>query len=145
MAYDEGLAERIRSLWCERHDIEEKKMFGGLCFLVGGHMVAGIVGEELMLRVGPAAYEEALARPHVREMDFTKRPLKGFVYVSPAGFDEDDALEAWLALGLSFQATLPSRATSSGHKTKRTPGASAAKTSGKPATKAAPGRRKPRS
>ncbi|MFZ9886962.1 MAG: TfoX/Sxy family protein [Myxococcota bacterium] len=142
MAYDEGLAERIRLLWRERRDVEEKRMFGGLCFLVGGHMVAGIVGEELMLRVGPAAYEATLLEPHVREMDFTKRPLKGFVYIEPAGFDEDDALERWLSQGLAFQQTLPPRETTSGARAKA--GRARAKAQVVDVTKAKAHDRKPR-
>lgn len=81
MAYDEGLAQRVREALPERPDLSERKMFGGLCFMLGGNTCAGIVGEELMLRVGPDSYEDALTRPHAREMDFTGRSLKGMVYV----------------------------------------------------------------
>ena len=82
MAYDEGLAERLREVFPEHAGIAEKKMFGGLCFLARGHMFVGIVGEALMARVGPVAYEKALRRPHARVMDFTGKPMKGYVYVA---------------------------------------------------------------
>jgi len=109
MAYDEGLAQRLRECLADRADVTERKMFGGLCFLVGGNMAAGIVGDELMLRVGPAAYAECLARPHAREMDFTGRALKGMVYVAADGLSEDDALAAWLARGVDYAASLPAK------------------------------------
>ena len=82
-------------------------MFGGIAFLLGGHMTAGVVGEELMLRVGPQAYDEVLRRPHVREMDFTGKPLRGLVWVEPAGFRAAADLQAWLARAATFVATLP--------------------------------------
>lgn len=107
MAYDEGLAQRIRERLEEREDYGEKKMFGGLCFLLGGNMCAGVVGDELMLRVGPDAYEDCLAQPHAREMDFTGRAMKGMVYVGTEGFESDDALTAWLARGVAFAGSLP--------------------------------------
>ena len=109
MAYDEGLAQRIREAVEERPGISEKKMFGGLCFLVAGNMCFGVVGDELMVRVGPEAYERDLARGHAREMDFTGRPMKGMLYVATAGFDSDADLEAWLARGLHFAESLPAK------------------------------------
>jgi hypothetical protein len=109
MAYDEGLAQRIREALDERTDVTEKKMFGGLAFLVGGNMSVGIIGEELMVRVGPEVWAEALARPHVREMDFTGRPMKGFVYVGTEGFEDDADLAAWVARGVGFAASLPAK------------------------------------
>ncbi|MCZ7645837.1 MAG: TfoX/Sxy family protein [Planctomycetota bacterium] len=85
MAFDEKLAERIRRALKRRHGIREKKMFGGLAFLLHGHMTVGVVGEMLMVRVGPAAYAGALKLPHARAMDFTGKPLTGFVYVESPG------------------------------------------------------------
>lgn len=102
MAYNEYLAERIRRVLAARKDVEEKKMFGGLCFLVGGKMAAGIVKDDLMIRVVDTKFEAALARPHCREMDFTGKPLRGFLYVGPDGFDSEQDLEGWLALGIEF-------------------------------------------
>ena len=107
MAYDEGLAERIRGLLEERDGVAEKRMFGGLAFLVGGNMAVGIVKEELMVRVGPEAHAAALAEPHARPMDFTKRPMRGFVFVAPAGFEEDADLARWVGRGVRFAASLP--------------------------------------
>jgi hypothetical protein len=107
MAYDEDVARRVRALLAGRRDLEERRMFGGLAFLLGGHMTAGVAGEELMLRVGPDAYDEVLRRPHVREMDFTGTPLRGLVFLEPAGFRSDADLRAWLSRAQSFVATLP--------------------------------------
>lgn len=109
MAYDEGVAERIREVFEGRHDIVEKKMFGGIAFMHSGNMCCGIVDDMLMARVGPDAYEEALQRPGAREMDFTGKSLKGFVYVEAEGFAEDDELRDWLALCEAFTAALPAK------------------------------------
>lgn len=87
----------------------EKKMFGGLSFMVKGHMCCGVVGDELMVRVGPDGYEAALERPHARPMDFTGKPLKGFVYVAPQGFSTQSTLERWIRLALEFVETLPAK------------------------------------
>ena len=106
MAYDEGLAERLREVFPAHAGITEKKMFGGLCFLARGHMFVGIVGEALMARVGPVAYEKALRRPHVRVMDFTGRPMKGYVFVDPPGYEEDRDLKRWVEESLKFVGTL---------------------------------------
>ena len=107
MAYDEKLATRIRAHLDGRPDIEERKMFGGLAFLAGGHMCCGIIGSELMVRVGPDGWEQAAARPHARPMDFTGRPMPGMVSVAPAGLRTARALGAWIERGLRFTATLP--------------------------------------
>ena len=107
MAYDEGVAERIREVFGDRPDIVEKKMFGGIAFMHAGNMCCGIVDDMLMARVGPDAYEEAMKRPHAREMDFTGKSLKGFVYVEAEGFAEDDELRNWLARCEAFTSSLP--------------------------------------
>lgn len=85
MAYDEGLAQRLREVLQSERDIAEKRMFGGLVFMFRGYMFVGITGELLMARVGPDDYEQALSRPHVRVMDFTGKPMRGYVYVDPRG------------------------------------------------------------
>ncbi len=109
MAYDKALAERVRSLLRRRRGISEKKMFGGLCVLVNGNMAFGIVGNELMVRVGPNGYEDALAQRHAREMDFTGRSLKGMVYVAPMGFHTDQALREWVERGLKYARRQPAK------------------------------------
>lgn len=109
MAFDEQLAERIRTTLKRRRGIAEKKMFGGLSFLARGHMFCGVVGDELMVRVGPNAYEAALARKHVREMDFTGRPLRGMVYVGAAGIRSSRQLGSWVDRGLEFARSQPAK------------------------------------
>lgn len=109
MAYNEHLAERIRRALAARHDVEEKKMFGGLCFLVKGKMAAGIVKDDLMVRVEGAKYQAALAKPYCRQMDFTGKPLKNFLYVGPEGVDTERDLEEWLGLGIEFVESAPEK------------------------------------
>lgn len=101
MAYDEGLAQRLRDALDERRGVSEKKMFGGLCFLIDGKMCVGIVKDELMVRVGAERHAEALKQRHARPMDFTGRPMKGFVYVAPEGLDSELQLEWWVELGVA--------------------------------------------
>ena len=127
MAYDEGLAHRLRELLEDDSSVAEKKMFGGLCFLLGGHMVCGIVGDELMLRVGPEAYDACLAEPHAREMDFTGRALRGMIYVGTDGFAEDEDLEAWVERALSYARSLPPKGAKKKASRKKTAGKKAAK------------------
>lgn len=109
MAYDEGVAQRIREVFDGRTDIAEKKMFGGIAFMHNGNMCCGIVGDVLMARVGPDAYADALGRPNAREMDFTGRAMKGYVYVDPPGFAEDAKLREWVASCEAFTASLPAK------------------------------------
>lgn len=106
MAYDEGLAERLRDAFTTRTDVIEKKMFGGIAFMVSGHMCCGVTGDDLMVRVGPEQHEDALLLPHARPMDFTGRAMKGMVYVEPNGLDSDENLQAWVNRALSFVTTL---------------------------------------
>jgi TfoX/Sxy family transcriptional regulator of competence genes len=107
MAYDEDVAFRIREALAAQRGVTEKKMFGGLAFMVNGHMCCGLAKGNLMVRVGPDQYEEALAQPYAREMDFTGRPMKGIVYVDSAGYDSDRDLRAWVDRGLAFVTSLP--------------------------------------
>ena len=111
MAYDEGLAERLREILEPRGRIVEKKMFGGIADLARGYMFVGIAGESLMVRVGPEHHEAALSQPHVRPMDFTGKPMKGYVFVDPPGLESDDALSAWVEAGLRFVQALPPKPT----------------------------------
>jgi hypothetical protein len=109
VAYDERVARRVRRALTNNPGVVEKKMFGGLAFLLHGHMCCGVIGDELMVRVGPAAYDAALSKPHARKMDFTRKPLRGFVYVGPAGFASTRDLGAWVAQGSKFASSLPSK------------------------------------
>lgn len=107
MAYDEYLAERIRrSLQGSGTLFEEKKMMGGLTFMINEKMCVGIVKNDLMARVGPGRYEEALAKPGCREMDFTGKPMKGYVFVGAEGMDKDQDLDQWIAMSLEFNREL---------------------------------------
>jgi len=106
MAYDEGLAERVRDRLTAQAAITEQKMFGGLAFLEHGHIVVGIMGDDLLVRVGADGKAEALTRRGTREFDFTGRPMRGFVVVAGETLD-DDALADWMARGRRFAATLP--------------------------------------
>ena len=112
MAYDEGLAERIRDLLADEAGVTEKRMFGGLCFLQGGNMCVGIVKDELMVRVGPHAYEALLKVPHARKMDFTGRPMKGMLFVGADGLMADRDLTGWVSHGVSYAKSLPAKARS---------------------------------
>ena len=96
MAYDEQLAERVRKSLGRRRNITEKKMFGGLSFLQNGKMLCGVLKDLLVLRVGPEEAAKLLKKPHVRPMDFTGRPMKGFVYVEPGGSKSAAQLAAWI-------------------------------------------------
>lgn len=107
MAFDEGVAHRLREALADEAGLVERKMFGGLAFMLRGNMCCGVVGEKLMVRVGPAAYDAALKRPHARPMDFTGKPLKGMIYVEPAGFESDEDLAAWVEAGVTFARSLP--------------------------------------
>jgi TfoX/Sxy family transcriptional regulator of competence genes len=107
MSYDEGVAQRVRKVLSKRRNVAERRMFGGLTFMVGGHMACGVIGEELMVRVGPDAYAEALKDRHAREMDFTGTPLKGFLFIEPKGFDTEDTLRGWVDRAVEFVKTLP--------------------------------------
>jgi hypothetical protein len=98
MAYDEALADRVRRL-LNGPEVEGRRMFGGLAFLVAGRMCCGIVGDELMARVLIDAYSATLRRAHVRPMDFTGKPLEGFVFVSADGLESTAALRTWIASG----------------------------------------------
>ena len=106
MAYDEKLADRVRDVLAGEDGVTERKMFGGLAFMVGGHMACGIVGDDLMLRLGAEGAEQALEHAHVRPMDFTGRPMTGMVYVGPAGV-RGGALRTWVGRAVAFARSLP--------------------------------------
>ena len=107
MAYDERLAARVRTLLKGRRTLAEKKMFGGLAFMSRGKMFAGVLKTDLVVRVGSEMYDTALKASRARPMNFTGRPIKGFVYVSPGGIKSAATLRKWLTKGLDFAASLP--------------------------------------
>lgn len=117
MPYDEGVAQRVREALDQqlennpgaRAKVLEKKMFGGLAFMVNGNMCCGVQGSTLMLRIGPDQYKDALQRPHARAMDFTGKPLKGFLYVDEPGFEDDADLNKWIERALGFAGSLPAK------------------------------------
>ena len=102
MAYSEQLAERIRKAFAKTHRVEEKKMMGGLTFMVNGKMCVGILKDELMARIDPTVYEMALQKTGCREMNFTGRPMKGFVFINPKGTSTKKNLDYWVELALDF-------------------------------------------
>ena len=109
MAYDEALADRIRRSMGADPLLTEKKMFGGLAFLHRGLMFVGVSGNKLMARVGKESYQDSLAREHVRPMDFTGRPMQGYVYVEAPGLQTDEQLAFWLQRCKRFVSTLPAK------------------------------------
>ncbi len=106
MGYDEKAAERVRQILSGRGDVVEKRMVGGLSFMVNGNMCCGITRNALMVRVGAEARDWALAQPHVRPMEFGGRALAGFVCVEPEGYQSDASLVAWVQRGIDFVSTL---------------------------------------
>ncbi|GAB4463120.1 MAG: TfoX/Sxy family protein [Anaerolineae bacterium] len=106
MAFSEELAERVRAILADRPDVVEKKMFGGLTFMVRGNMCCGIQQDGLMVRVGPEKYTEALAQPRARAMDLGGRPMRGMVM---EGLASDAALAAWVEQGVQFASSLPAK------------------------------------
>ena len=109
MPYNEKLVARVRSVLKGKRNVGERKMFGGLTFMLRGNMVCGVENDRLMVRVGPDAHDDALSRPHARPMDFTGRPMKGFVYVEPAGLKRDADLKTRVQRGVDFAMSLPAK------------------------------------
>jgi TfoX/Sxy family transcriptional regulator of competence genes len=107
MAYDETLADRVRDVLSARSDLSERKMFGGIAFMVGGNMAVGVIDDDLMVRLDPADAEKALEEPHTRPMDFTGRPMKGMLFVDSAGTATEEDLTGWAEAGADFAASLP--------------------------------------
>jgi TfoX/Sxy family transcriptional regulator of competence genes len=107
MAYDEGLAQRVREMLADQPDLEEKKMFGGIAFMLQGNVACGLTKDNFLVRVGSEGYEEALARRHARPMDFTGKPMKGWVYVDSDGYTEDEDLAEWVSMGVAYALSLP--------------------------------------
>jgi len=104
MAFSETISDRIREALASQKDVEEKYMFGGVCYMVNGKMCVGVVGDEMMCRIHPGQEEAALSRNGCRPMDFTGRPMKGYVYVSEAGMKRKADFEYWINLCLDYNA-----------------------------------------
>jgi TfoX/Sxy family transcriptional regulator of competence genes len=107
MAFDEALADRVRDVLVSHGDLSERKMFGGIAFMVGGNMAVGVIDDDLMVRLDPDDAEKALAEPHTRPMDFTGRPMKNMVFVDSAGTAADEDLAGWVEAGAAFAVSLP--------------------------------------
>lgn len=107
MPHDETLAARVRKALARRKNLTEKKMFGGVCFMLSGNMCTGIWKEFLILRVGPDQYDSALGEPNVRVFDVTGRPMRGWVMVAPEAIETDEELKAWLKRATAFASSLP--------------------------------------
>lgn len=109
MAYDEGLAFRIEEILRDKADLDEKRMFGGIAWLVNGNVAVGVYEESLISRIGPEDYQSALSKPGVREFDITGRPMKGWIMASDDAINEDNDLKYWIQKGLEFGSSLPAK------------------------------------
>jgi TfoX N-terminal domain len=109
MAYDEALAARIRDILGGAEGVAEKKMFGGIAFLINGNMACGVNRDDMIVRLEPEQTDAALAEPHVRLFDMTGRPMKGWVVVGPAGVADDADLRSWVGRGADFARSLPAK------------------------------------
>jgi hypothetical protein len=109
MAFDQGLAERIRKHLTQQKGLTEKRMFGGLAFLLNGNMCCGVHQRELIVRLDPAQTVAALTEPHTRVFDLSGRPMKGWILVEPAGLANEPALAKWLRFGTNYAASLPKK------------------------------------
>jgi TfoX/Sxy family transcriptional regulator of competence genes len=109
VAYDEALADRIRELLSARADVSERKMFGGIAFMVAGNMACGVLGEDLIVRLDRDESEKALTEDGVRPFDFTGKPMKGIVYISPERTADDEGLSEWVEAGADHAASLPAK------------------------------------
>jgi hypothetical protein len=118
VAYDENLADRVRDVLPPGDAVTEVKMFGGLTFMLDGHMCCGVVKDTLMARLGPDAADSALDQPHVRPMDFTGRPMKGMVIIEPGGL-QGTALERWVSAAAEYTRTLPPKAATPSERKRR--------------------------
>jgi TfoX/Sxy family transcriptional regulator of competence genes len=110
VAYNEELAERVRETLADRADVDENRMFGGLTFMVAGHMCCGVLKNDLIVRIEPSEFETLAAQPHVRPFDFTGRPMQGMVYVESGALADDEALRMWVQRGTDYVSTHPATA-----------------------------------
>jgi hypothetical protein len=107
MAYDQGLAQRIREEMAGYPDLSEREMFGGIGFMLSGNMACGVIQDEMIVRIGPERHAQALEEQYTREFDFTGRPMKGWVMVGSPGYEEDADLRRWVQWGVDFATSLP--------------------------------------
>ena len=107
MAYDERLAERVLDILGAEPSLVQKRMFGVVALMLQGNLACGVIRDDLIVRVPKDEYEDALAQPHVREMDFTGRPMRGWVVVGPEATDDDASLQDWVATGAAYALSLP--------------------------------------
>ena len=121
MAYDVPAADRIRKQLAAHAGLVERKMMGGICFMLDGHMTCGVTGDSLLVRVGREDYEASLARPHTKPLEFGGRRPTGFILVEPAGYRTEKALATWIERARRFVATLPASAKSPAKRSKRKP------------------------
>ena len=109
MAYDETALQRLRAELGTLPGLTEKKMFGGICFLIGGNMVCGVLGDDLIMRVGAAQHAAALAQPGARVFDFSGKPMTGWVMVAPAGYAAEDDIAHWVRMAVAYTGSLPAK------------------------------------
>lgn len=109
VAYDTDVADRIRARIGPRPGLTEREMFGGIAFMINGNMAVGVSGEELMVRVGKEAHEQAVARPGTRTFDMGARPMKGWISVTEDGYDSEEAFEYWVDQGVAYAESLPAK------------------------------------
>lgn len=109
MAYDQQLADDVRLRIGDRPDLTEREMFGAIVFMVGGNMAVGVTGDELMVRVGKEAHDEAASRPGARTFDMSGRPMRGWIGVSSEGLDTDERFDSWIHQGVAFAESLPAK------------------------------------
>jgi hypothetical protein len=109
VAYDPELAERVRDAIALRENLTEREMFGGIVFMLGGNLACGVMGEELIVRLGPEGAERALADENTRPFDFTGRPMKAWIVVAADGLGSDEQLAGWVDAGADFAASLPTK------------------------------------
>ena len=107
MAYDKAVADRIWKMLVRRKGLTERKMFGGIAFMINGNMCCGVIGDRVVLRLGSTAADEALEEPHVEPMDFTGKPMRSMVYLEPAGYADEAVLRQWVRRAAKFASMLP--------------------------------------
>jgi TfoX/Sxy family transcriptional regulator of competence genes len=109
VGYDHGLAQRVREHLVDEPGLSEREMFGGIGFMLDGNMAAGVIAEDLLIRVGPDKHDDALSQPHTRVFDMTGRSMRGWVVVAANALESDETLAYWLDKGRVFARSLPAK------------------------------------